>query len=321
MSRLFQKPFFYFSIIVVLLAVFYVQTISTIREMNTHEHASISYDYKYHFTLDLDDAETYFAREFLRGANEKANELNIAIETRNVNSAYDDGNMSFVQWAAFIKTDAVITCISEGDDADTLENYITQFGVPCCIVYNELSAKDATYVGPNNYLQGYKLALTISKKYADETLHIGLLYSPVENKISNGRIKGFLDGLKACGNIVLVDSREVPSSYLSAMGEAEDMMLSYDELNYFVCLDENLLAGAIRGIIDLNKVLTIHGSGIGYSEEMQGYISNGIIDFAIDSEPYEMGRQAVQQMYNIKSQKGTSGNAGDIITDYSVIEK
>lgn len=319
-NRLFQKPFFYFSIIIVLLAGFYVQTITNIREMNAHEHASVSYDYKYHFTLDLNNAETYFAREFLRGANEKADELNVAIETRNVNSAYDDSNMSFVQWAAFIKTDAVITCISESDDADMLGNYITEFNVPCCIVYNELSVKGASYVGPDNYLQGYNLALSISPKYANDTLHIGLLYSPVENKISDGRIKGFLDGLALRSNLVLVDSREVPSSYLSAMGEAEDMMLSYNTLDYFVCLDENLLAGAARGIIDLNKVLTVHGSGIGYSEELQGYISNGIIDFAIDSQPYEMGKQAVQQMYNIRSQKGAVSDTSAIITDYSVIE-
>lgn len=321
MRHLFQKPFFYFFVIVVLLAVFYIQTIRTIQEMNTHEHASVAYDYKYHFTLDLGNTETYFAQEFLRGANEIADELNIAIETREVNSAYDDGNMSFIQWAAFIKTDAVITCISEGDDAETLGNYITEYGVPCCIVYNQLSVNGATYVGPDNYRQGYKLAWAISRKYANRTLHIGLLYSPVENKIDNGRIKGFLDGVKACGNIVLVDSREVASSYLSAMGEAEDMMLSYEELDYFVCLDENLLAGATRGIIDLNKVLSIHGSGIGYSEELQGYIANGIVDFAIDSQPYEVGRQAVQKMYDIKSQKGTSENADIVITDYSVIEE
>lgn len=74
----------------------------------------------------------------------------------------------------------------------------------------------------------------------------------------------------------------------------------------------------MRGIIDLNRVNMVMVSGIGYSEAIDSYIESNIIDFAIKSDGYEMGKEAVQKLYRYK-QKELEQDALRTLLPYEIV--
>ena len=55
-----------------------------------------------------------------------------------------------------------------------------------------------------------------------------------------------------------------------------------------------MISGAVRGIIDLNRVNSVDVAGIGYSDEIETYIQSGIVQITVNTDPFRMGELAVQ---------------------------
>lgn len=310
-----RHPFVLMLIVFCLLCVYFVGTIRSSNELNEHRHASVVYDYNYHFAIDVGDLDSNISDEFVRGAYESADALGVALEINGLNSSFNETSIDFFTWASYVRPDGIITNrIVESGDAQK----VISANIPYCTVYNYPSRDGEMYVGPNNYAQGQELAAALGEKYSDADLYIALLYDANDGIGAGSRLRGFIDGAKQFPGLHIMEVRAVEPGVLRGMGVAEDIMLSFGEINYFVCLDEVLLSSTVRGIIDLNRVNMVMVSGIGYSEAIDSYIESNIIDFAIKSDGYEMGKEAVQKLYRYK-QKELEQDALRTLLPYEIV--
>ena len=95
--------------------------------------------------------------------------------------------------------------------------------------------------------------------------------------------------------VTIVDTLYTESDLLTAMSAVETLLLSPNgSPDYILCLDETLISGAVRGIIDLNRVNSVDVAGIGYSDEIETYIQSGIVQITVNTDPFRMGELAVQ---------------------------
>ena len=299
-NRWFRHPYILMLIVFFLMCVYFLGTVHSSIELNEHRHASVVYDYNYHFAVDVGDMDSNLSGEFMRGAKDSASELGLALEIRNQNSSYNETSVDFITWATYVHPDGVITNqIVKPDGVKKL----SQAGIPYCTVGNYPENEEAMYVGPDNYAQGYGLAEALAEKYGEKKLRIALMYDAEDGTGPRSRLQGFIDGAKQYPQLQVLEKRAVGPGVLRGMGVAEDIMLSFGEVNYFVCLDEVLLVSAVRGIIDLNRVNCVMASGIGYSELIENYIDSSIVDFAVHCDGYTMGREAVEKLSAYKQKK------------------
>ena len=285
------------ALIVFLLCLFLYQTVSAIRKLNEHSHALMSADYNYHFIVNSGHAGTYFEEELLRGMEEAAKEHNIILEVSGYNSAFRGNDLEFENWVSFIHPDGAIV---GGKLSRTLPGNLEN--VDYCFINDEPDSNVSLYVGPDNYQQGWMLAGELKKLYPEESKNIVILF-PWETNGRKGKLKGFMEGISDCPNFHIVQRLAIEKSLLTSMGIAEREMLQFEDVDYFVCLDENILAGAVRAVLDLNRVNKVDVCGIGISDEIREYLENGIVDIAIDPGAFEMGRIAVETLFQYKQRK------------------
>jgi len=316
-KRIMTSSLTYFGIMLVMLFFFFCNMIVSLKAPNSHEHATVAYDYKFHFAIDLGDVGTGFTEEFLRGAREAADQLEVALEIANVNSSFSGENLDFLHWASYSQIDAVITA-HLADQTPELEEWIAQSNLPVCTVGIEYPYPGFSYVGPDNYKIGYELAKKISEIRSGESVLIGLLYSRGEQLVENRRLRGFRDGAAECDNLYIIHEDYTEDSILSAMGTTESIVMQQD-VNYIVCLSEVLTTGAIRGIVDLNKVHMIGLAGVGYPAEIEDYLDNEILEVAVDVNAYEIGRRAVQLAYYAKTKKNYSKRTHKEYVAYEIL--
>lgn len=126
-------------------------------------------------------------------------------------------------------------------------------------------------------------------------LTAALLLPEKEDQAVSSTLKGLYDALEAGKTVTIVDTVYTKSDLLTAMSAAETLLLSpYGSPDYILCLDETLISGAVRGIIDLNRVNSVDVAGIGYSDEIETYIQSGIVQITVNTDPFRMGELAVQ---------------------------
>lgn len=291
----------------VLLSVYLAQTVGTAKELNEHGFSSVHADYRYHFMVDIGYPHTALEEELLRGMQEGADAHGIVLEVNGYNSSYNSLASDFATWAGFTNPDAVIVGYPVGREG--MERCRNVAG---CTVYNGSGEGDFLYVGPDNYAQGAALAKRLAETCAEDQMKICLLYTEMDD---GGRLRGFLDGIRGREGLTVTETYKSESGILNGMGAAEEVLLSDQRPDCFVCLDETLLTGAVRAVVDLNQVDGISVCGIGMSDEIARYIKNGLVDFSMDAEAYMIGKTAVEQLYAYLQKES---EAGDVYTEFSL---
>lgn len=298
-GRILRTPSLYLIIMLVIMGCLTVDIWKTNQKLTRNQLSSRG-GWNYHFAVDLGEADTWFAREFVRGATEEAEEYGIALEIKGENSSYQEGEIGFIQWACDANIDAVISSGEDIQEKEEIEKMLKESQIDCAVVCNDVHYEGSFYVGADNYEEGYHLGELIGEKYQEREAKIVLLYSAVEERVVNSRVKGFCAALLSYPNIQILEMRALQPNVLEAMGQAEEILLSQDALQEFVCFGENILDGTARGVIDLNRVRSIDISGIGDSQRIQDYMEKGILDIVISGDYYEMGKKTIHMLYQKK---------------------
>ena len=165
--------------------------------------------------------------------------------------------------------------------------------IPCISIRNDALPDSSAYVGSDNYQVGYDLGEALCEKGMNLTA--ALLLPEKEDQAVSSTLKGLYDALEAGKTVTIVDTVYTKSDLLTAMSAAETLLLLPNgSPDYILCLDETLISGAVRGIIDLNRVNSVDVAGIGYSDEIETYIQSGIVQITVNTDPFRMGELAVQ---------------------------
>lgn len=250
----------------------------------------LALSFEYHFAINIGSPDTSFAEQFLAGAEQEAQKWNVALEVAELNSAYADNGTPFEVWADYCNIDAIIVSAAPSAKESSLEPFSA---IPCISIRNDALPDSSAYVGSDNYQVGYDLGEALCKKGMNLTA--ALLLPEKEDQAVSSTLKGLYDALEAGKTVTIVDTVYTKSDLLTAMSAAETLLLlpngSPDDI---LCLDETLISGAVRGIIDLNRVNSVDVAGIGYSDEIETYIQSGIVQITVNTDPFRMGELAVQ---------------------------
>lgn len=250
----------------------------------------LALSFEYHFAINIGSPDTSFAEQFLAGAEQEAQKWNVALEVAELNSAYADNGTPFEVWADYCNMDAIIVSAAPSAKESSLEPFSA---IPCISIRNDALPDSSAYVGSDNYQVGYDLGEALCKKGMNLTA--ALLLPEKEDQAVSSTLKGLYDALEAGKTATIVDTVYTKSDLLTAMSAAETLLLSPNgSPDYILCLDETLISGAVRGIIDLNRVNSVDVAGIGYSDEIETYIQSGIVQITVNTDPFRMGELAVQ---------------------------
>ena len=250
----------------------------------------LALSFEYHFAINIGSPDTSFAEQFLAGAEQEAQKWNVALEVAELNSAYADNGTPFEVWADYCNMDAIIVSAAPSAKESSLEPFSA---IPCISIRNDALPDSSAYVGSDNYQVGYDLGEALCKKGMNLTA--ALLLPEKEDQAVSSTLKGLYDALEAGKTVTIVDTVYTKSDLLTAMSAAETLLLSPNgSPDYILCLDETLISGAVRGIIDLNRVNSVDVAGIGYSDEIETYIQSGIVQITVNTDPFRMGELAVQ---------------------------
>ncbi len=250
----------------------------------------LALSFEYHFAINIGSPDTSFAEQFLAGAEQEAQKWNVALEVAELNSAYADNGTPFEVWADYCNMDAIIVSAAPSAKESSLEPFSA---IPCISIRNDALPDSSAYVGSDNYQVGYDLGEALCKKGMNLTA--ALLLPEKEDQAVSSTLKGLYDALEAGKTVTIVDTVYTKSDLLTAMSAAETLLLSPNgSPDYILCLDETLISGAVRGIIDLNRVNSVNVAGIGYSDEIETYIQSGIVQITVNTDPFRMGELAVQ---------------------------
>ena len=250
----------------------------------------LALSFEYHFAINIGSPDTSFAEQFLAGAEQEAQKWNVALEVAELNSAYADNGTPFEVWADYCNIDAIIVSAAPSAKESSLEPFSA---IPCISIRNDALPDSSAYVGSDNYQVGYDLGEALCEKGMNLTA--ALLLPEKEDQAVSSTLKGLYDALEAGRTVTIVDTVYTKSDLLTAMSAAETLLLSPNgSPDYILCLDETLISGAVRGIIDLNRVNSVDVAGIGYSDEIETYIQSGIVQITVNTDPFRMGELAVQ---------------------------
>lgn len=250
----------------------------------------LALSFEYHFAINIGSPDTSFAEQFLAGAEQEAQKWNVALEIAELNSAYADNGTPFEVWADYCNIDAIIVSAAPSAKESSLEPFSA---IPCISIRNDALPDSSAYVGSDNYQVGYDLGEALCKKGMNLTA--ALLLPEKEDQAVSSTLKGLYDALEAGKTVTIVDTVYTKSDLLTAMSAAETLLLLPNgSPDYILCLDETLISGAVRGIIDLNRVNSVDVAGIGYSDEIETYIQSGIVQITVNTDPFRMGELAVQ---------------------------
>ena len=250
----------------------------------------LALSFEYHFAINIGSPDTSFAEQFLAGAEQEAQKWNVALEVAELNSAYADNGTPFEVWADYCNIDAIIVSAAPSAKESSLEPFSA---IPCISIRNDALPDSSAYVGSDNYQVGYALGEALCKKGMNLTA--ALLLPEKEDQAVSSTLKGLYDALEAGKTVTIVDTVYTKSDLLTAMSAAETLLLLPNgSPDYILCLDETLISGAVRGIIDLNRVNSVDVAGIGYSDEIETYIQSGIVQITVNTDPFRMGELAVQ---------------------------
>ena len=250
----------------------------------------LALSFEYHFAINIGSPDTSFAEQFLAGAEQEAQKWNVALEVAELNSAYADNGTPFEVWADYCNIDAIIVSAAPSAKESSLEPFSA---IPCISIRNDALPDSSAYVGSDNYQVGYDLGEALCKKGMNLTA--ALLLPEKEDQAVSSTLKGLYDALDAGKTVTIVDTLYTESDLLTAMSAVETLLLSPNgSPDYILCLDETLISGAVRGIIDLNRVNSVDVAGIGYSDEIETYIQSGIVQITVNTDPFRMGELAVQ---------------------------
>ena len=250
----------------------------------------LALSFEYHFAINIGSPDTSFAEQFLAGAEQEALKRNVALEVAELNSAYADNGTPFEVWADYCNIDAIIVSAAPSAKESSLEPFSA---IPCISIRNDALPDSSAYVGSDNYQVGYDLGEALCEKGMNLTA--ALLLPEKEDQAVSSTLKGLYDALEAGKTVTIVDTVYTKSDLLTAMSAAETLLLLPNgSPDYILCLDETLISGAVRGIIDLNRVSSVDVAGIGYSDEIETYIQSGIVQITVYTDPFRMGELAVQ---------------------------
>jgi ribose transport system substrate-binding protein len=271
----------------------------------------------YHFSLYIPDNRNSFFEGIIRGAEQAAMELGLAISVHSINPAKNE-----LEFAAFTAVDGVIVCPYLDDvlARRQLEKFREQ-QLPAVLINHSLpSDQPMPFIGINNFDLGRRIGLALPDTL--EKVRLAIVYSDkapgiyterelVEMGISASlgeRLSDSIVSYKTNLNPLDAEALLVRIFRRADFGSGDPGTVTRPAINAIVFTDPEDTIAAAQALVDLNLVGLIHIIGFGSDPGVIENLRKGIINASVVINPERIGYEAVHSLSALRTTGYTSAS-------------
>lgn len=247
-----------------------------------------------HYVLIGQDKKNPMWQKILEGAQEAADERNVALEYYCPEMQDISKEIRYFDMSVEANVDGIIINGYEDERFKEISRKASDRGIPVVFINEEGHQGDRiSYIGPNNYLAGVKSVDEI-RKCAIESPKVAILVGN-ESIVQNGiRLSSIRQEISKYEDIEVVSINKIANSRISLFTDIKAMLRANPEIN--VIVGTHVYHGEYIGqvLVDLNRVGKVKVIAFDDSEETVRYIAKGVIESTLDVDNYAVGYKSVE---------------------------
>jgi ribose transport system substrate-binding protein len=272
----------------------FLVSVSLVRRLYIGSSGNAAEPLNYHFSLYLPDNRNSFFTGIIRGAEQAAAELNVALSIHSIDPVKNE-----LEMAPYTGVDGAIVC-PYLDDA-LARRQLDRLGgqkIPVVIInHNVPNDQPWPFIGTNNFDVGRRIGI-IAGNLTPEPLRLALVYSDKAPGIYGERELMEMGITTALGERLAAPILGFRTK-LNPL-DAEDLLYrlfrTHPDINIVVFTDPNDTIAAAQTLIDMNLVGRVRIIGFGADPGIQDGIRKEVIACSIVFNPDRIGYEAVQSL-------------------------
>ncbi|OBZ16634.1 substrate-binding domain-containing protein [Bacillus sp. FJAT-26390] len=246
----------------------------------------------YHVVLISQELDNPYWRSIEQGATEAASKYEMQLEYTGPVRINPNEQIKLLEKAIAAKADALLVQgINDPQFVDLINQAVSRHIPVITIDTDEPSSRRLSYVGTNNLAAGKIMGGLVADAAAQKG-QVAVLIGNEQAPNQQLRLEGLRSVIAKFPELTLVEVRSSNISRLQAVGEAEELLHKYPQLDYMVGLS------ALDGIGIAEAAERTKDSGLQIFafdalEETLARIRSGEIKATIVQQPYNMGYDAI----------------------------
>lgn len=229
----------------------------------------------------------------------------------------EDKQAEAIRSAIYSAADGIITVGNNNSKviAGAVEE-AKEVGIPVILLDSDLEDTDRDgYIGMN-HLEAGKLAGEDMVQIVEGRTHLGLIVSDTDDVGQRQRMEGFLSVINQNKDMIVEETLESRGDRMRIRKYVSKMLKNNKRINAIFCADTtsaDMLGDILReeGYSEKNMKVVCFGM----SEQIYGYLQDGIYRFSVMDDATEMGYQAVKTL-----KEAINGKVGQEYVVYTDIE-
>jgi simple sugar transport system substrate-binding protein len=252
-----------------------------------------------------------------QGMKDAADLLKVQCEFTGIDGAEFAAFGELVEKAIADKYDGIALSFAHGEQLTPLVKKALAAKIPVIAFNMDCPATGRLAgVSQNFYNAGLVLGKRAAEKIKKNITVLGVMHDPGVNALDE-RLRGICDGLKSLNvTVKTLISGNDPELAKEAVLKALE-----PEIGAVLCTGQPDLQGSAMAISALPASSRPYLSGFDVSDEIKGFIKEGIIDCTIDQQPYVQGYYPLLMLYQILRSGVTPFDidCGSAVVDKSVL--
>lgn len=284
---------------IVIIGIMFGQLFTTLNNRTDSEPSEVSQ--KYHIQLLIQDTNEYFWTPFQDGVNDASVEYEVYPEFITVEGRDITELEHAVEMGVNAGVDGMILTAADSIKTQELIEHSEDKGMAVVTYENDNYLLPTTpAVGTNSYSLGNmagEMAIEASDKTANVVLIIPDSGEDSDLQYKNMIVQGVLESFSKHSTINLKETLTINSHMFEVEKLATTIINKHKDVDLIICMDERSTPGIAQSLVDHNLVGDIKLIGYGLMPQTIDYIKKGVIYGTVYPDAYQIGYEAVQQLY------------------------
>lgn len=311
-----------FTILVIsIIATAFFMLVFTLHNVGNKKEINTEYNSSYHLLVTGTRENETFVKQIFSGASQRATAYNASVQLYIPNAIGENTSVqSLLDYATYLEPDGVIVCFD--DFPGELKPPYYRDGTPIPIIttgYYYVNWPQVSFIGINYSELGSVFSSEIFRALKDEKGSVLIIDSSVNNDANYSLLMNVLMNNLDKNKDITVQSLTVEqSSTFSLEDNIRQLIASTANTDVIVSVSEIITIHAAQSIIDLNMAGKTKLIGYSEGDNSKLYFYKGILTTMISIDSEEIGRKAVNELFEYKN----NGSANSyVVSDIQVKRK
>ncbi|WP_053361491.1 sugar-binding protein [Bacillus sp. FJAT-27251] len=272
----------------------------------------------YHFVLIGEEMDNDYWRLVGEGAKAAEDKYNVMVEYKGPRRSNLDEQLKLMDMAIAARVDGIIVQALNEEKFIPMINKAVKQGIPVITIDTDASASTRSlYIGTDNYEAGKLAGQTLIQDTGGQA-RVAIITGSFTSAHHQLRVEGFLEAVEDAPDIEVIAIEESNITRIGAEEKAYWLLEENDHITAFFgasALDGIGISSAVSSSDKKDDMYIIAFDAL---PETVDLMQEGMIDAIVAQEPFEMGFQSVERMFEVLEGKSHK----DVYhTDASVIRR